>query len=45
MDRIESVELIEGGTTSSPVTEPSAVPSWEAECNCPELCNRDHEQD
>jgi hypothetical protein len=45
LDLIESVELVEGGTTSSPATEPSAAPSWEAECNCPETCNRDHEQD
>ena len=45
MDLTESVERIEGGTTLRPTPEPVAVPSWEAECNCPDACNRDHEQD
>jgi hypothetical protein len=44
VELIESVELVEGGA-ASPATEPSAIPSWETECNCPDACNRDHEQD
>jgi hypothetical protein len=45
VDLVENLELVEAGAAPSPVTEPSAVSSWETECNCPELCNRDHEQD
>lgn len=28
------------------VEEPARAPMWElAECNCPDFCDRDHEQD
>jgi hypothetical protein len=44
---VELAEIVEPaeGTPASSAAAPSPAPSWEAECNCPEACNRDHEQD
>jgi hypothetical protein len=42
-----SVDSHTAPTSADPVAQAveEYVDSWQAECNCPEFCERDHEQD